>query len=65
MALQAAREEAVNFAKETREAAARDAAELLLPLQAERDAAAKLLREVGAEREAVEDSLAQKRRELG
>ena len=58
------REEATRFAKETREGAIRDAAELLEPL-AERDAAAELLREDKSEREAMEGSLAQKRRELG
>ena len=45
LALQAAREEAIRFAKEVREGAIRDADELLAPLQAERDAAAELLRE--------------------
>ena len=65
LALQAAREEATRFAKEIREGAIRDAAELLAPLQEERDAATELLREATAEREAMEGVLAQKRRELG
>ena len=65
LAMQAAPEEAISFAKETREGAIRDAAELLNPLKAERDAAAELLHELRAEREAMEGSLAQKRRELG
>ena len=50
LALQAAREEATRFAKEIRDGAIRDAAELLEPLQAERDAAAELLREATSER---------------
>ena len=58
LALQAAREEAVRFAKEVREGAIRDADELLAPLQDERNAAADLLAEVKAEREAMEGSLA-------
>ena len=65
LALQAAREEAIRFAKEVREGAICDADELLASLQAERDAAAELLREATAEREAMEGSLAQKRRVLG
>ena len=64
-ALQAAREEATHFAKEVREGAIRDAAELLAPLQSECDAEEELLRQAKAEREAMEGSLAQKRRELG
>ena len=58
LALQAAREEATRFAKEIREGAIRDAAELLAPLQEERDAVAELLREATAEREAMEGALA-------
>ena len=53
------------FTNEVREGAIRDAAELLVPLKEERDVAVELLREATAEREAMEGSLAQKRRELG
>lgn len=63
-ALQAAREEAINFAKEIRDGAIHDAAELLEPLQAERDAAEELLRGATAKHEAMEGSLAWKRCEL-
>ena len=65
LSLQAAREEATRFTKEVREGAIRDAAELLAPLQEEREAAAELLRAATTEREAMEDSLAKKRCELG
>ena len=58
MALQAACEEATRFTREVRERAIRDAAELLAPLQEERDAAAELLRAATAERETMEGSLA-------
>ena len=57
LALQAAREEAITFAKEVRDGAIRDAAELLEPLQAEREAAEELLRGATAEREAMEGEL--------